>query len=370
MPRRVLVQWQGEHFDLVEVQSPDEQSLQEVMKEQVQLIPSDDLGLDGTLLVLGRETALASGRIDLLCLSQSGELVLIEFKTGPQNPDFRHALAQVIDYGSDLWRLSLDEFDHGVVRTYLTSGHHGIRTGGSTDLTTAIRTAWTLSEEDEAALRDRLTQVLKTGDFHYVIAAQRFTPTMERSLDYLNATMRYGRFYLVEIIRLEGADYIGHAAQVVASPASRAAGGSTGKANEINFLERIADDAYRDAMRDILARAATLGLVIAWGTKGASLRMKTPDREEPVSIAWTFLDRDQWYGARHLTLGVDPATLATTPSVRGPLEAFVGQVKAVPGAKPTPGKLNAATFEPSVVPAAKDALIGAMESLVQSVQGA
>lgn len=368
MPRRVLVQRGGEHFDLVEVRSPDEHSLQEVMKDRVQLIPSDDLGLDGTLRVLGRETALASGRIDLLCLSRSGELVLIEFKTGPQNPDFRHALAQVVDYGSDLWRLSPDEFDHGVVRTYLASGHHAGPTGG-TDLTTAVRAAWQLSHDDESALRDRLTQVLRTGDFHYVIAAQRFTPTMERSVDYLNATMRHGRFFLVEIIRLEGAEYVGHAAQVVASPAGRAANGTTGKANEVDFLERISDGAYRSAMRDIFARANTLGLLIAWGTRGASMRMRTPDRGEPVSIGWTFLDRDQWYGARHLTFGVDPATLDTVPSVRAPLEAFVARVKAVPGARLTPGKLDAATFEPSVVPTVKDALISAMETLVQSVAG-
>src|SRR5215207_7308425 len=93
------------------------------MKEQVQLIPSDDLGLDGDLLVLGRETALASGRIDLLCLARSGDLVLIEFKTGPQNPDFRHALAQLIDYGSDLWRLSPEDFDHGVAQRYFAGPH-------------------------------------------------------------------------------------------------------------------------------------------------------------------------------------------------------------------------------------------------------
>lgn len=209
MPRRVLVQGPTGHFDLVEVRSPDEHSLQEVMKEQVQLIPSDDLGLDGDLVVLGRETALASGRIDLLCLARSGDLVLIEFKTGPQNPDFRHALAQLIDYGSDLWRLSLEEFDHGVVQSYLTGPH---RQAGK-DLTTVIRTAWALSEEDETALRDRLAQVLATGDFHYVVAAQRFTPTMASSLEYLNATMRYGRFYLVEIVRLEGHDLVAHAAQ-------------------------------------------------------------------------------------------------------------------------------------------------------------
>ena len=40
----------------------------------------------------------------------------------------------------------------------------------------------------------RLAEVLETGDFHYVVSAQRFTTTMQTSLEYMNATMRFGRF--------------------------------------------------------------------------------------------------------------------------------------------------------------------------------
>src|SRR4051794_5466832 len=252
MPRRVLVQRSDERFDLVEVPSPDERALQEVMKAQPQLIPSDDLGLDGDLLVVGRETTLASGKIDLLCLSRTGDVVLIEFKTGPQNPDFRHALAQVIDYGSDLWRLSLEDFDRGVVQRYLHSGYCAPILEGATDLAEAIsRTSWALTEDEQVALYEGLARVLDTGDFIFVVAAQRFTKAMEASLEYLNATMRYGRFYLIEMVRLEGQDLIAHAAQVVSAPSKHAAvtkGASSGKANEADFLAAIGDDDYRDSM--------------------------------------------------------------------------------------------------------------------------
>ena len=87
MPRRVLINQGGKTFDLLEVPAPNEHHLQEIMKNEPQLIPSDDLGLNGDLLVVGRATALASGYIDLLCLSRSGDMVLIELKTGPHNPD-------------------------------------------------------------------------------------------------------------------------------------------------------------------------------------------------------------------------------------------------------------------------------------------
>ena len=51
MPRRVLVQRDGQSFDLVEVPAPNEHHLQEILKAQPQLIPADDLGFDGDLLV-------------------------------------------------------------------------------------------------------------------------------------------------------------------------------------------------------------------------------------------------------------------------------------------------------------------------------
>lgn len=252
MPRRVLVQRDNESVDLIEVPAPNEHHLQEVLKASPQLVPTEDLGLDGELLVVGRETTLASGYIDLLCLSRSGEVVLIEFKTGPQNPDFRHALAQVIDYGSDLWRMSVDEFDRGVVQRYLSGGRAESRFAGARDLRDAIaRLPWTLTDEELDATVSRLADVLTTGDFHYVVAAQRFTPSMATSLEYLNSTMRFGRFFLIEIIQLEGAGLTANSAQAVARPPKRSAGASAtsgDRANEAEFLAGIDDAAYRDAV--------------------------------------------------------------------------------------------------------------------------
>ncbi len=62
MPRRVLVQRTDDSFDLVEVPTPNEHALQEVMKANPQLISSDHLGLDGDLLIVGREQRLPRAR--------------------------------------------------------------------------------------------------------------------------------------------------------------------------------------------------------------------------------------------------------------------------------------------------------------------
>lgn len=363
----------AETFDLVEVPAPNEHHLQETMKSQPQLIPSDDLGLDGDLLVVGRETALASGYIDLLCLARSGDLVLIEFKTGPQNPDFRHALAQLIDYGSDLWRLSLEDFDRGVVQRYLSGLHCVPAFIGSSDLRDAIaRTAWDLNEEELEALLGRMADVLNTGDFHYVVSAQRFTPAMQTSLEYLNATMRYGRFFLVEIVQLEGGEMTAHAAQVVAAPPKRGSSSIRNdetQADEAAFLSAVLEDPYRHALRDVLAACTALGIEVKWRSKGASIRILSPDRKQPLSIGWLLPEGSHWYGARFLSFGVDHASLDETPSVRDAVLRFAKRVSEVKGSKPVPTKLDAYTFTPSTLPSVAQDLVSALESLVRDLAG-
>ncbi len=62
VPRRFLVERAGERFDLVESPAPSEHHLQEVMKMNPQLIPSDDLGLDRDLLGLGELSIVLGAR--------------------------------------------------------------------------------------------------------------------------------------------------------------------------------------------------------------------------------------------------------------------------------------------------------------------
>lgn len=371
MPRRFLVERAGEHFDLVESPAPSEHHLQEVMKMNPQLIPADDLGLDGDLLVIGRETSLASGSIDLLCLASSGDVVLVEFKTGPQNPDFRHALAQLIDYGSDLWQMTLDDFDRGVVQRFLRGGHTPENLTGCHDLRDAIgRAGWTIDAEATDALFERLADVLQSGDFHFVVAAQRFTETMRDSLEYLNSTMRVGKFFLVEIVQLSGAELTAHAAQVVASPPRRstATRASQGKTDEVAFLASLEGSDYRDAFRDFLAGCSALGLVLEWGSKGLSIRIQTPDRNLPLSIAWGLPDGVSWQGLKHLAVGVDRTSLAKTPSIAAAAGRYIMAIEAIPHGRTPNSPVSARYFDAAAAPAAVPAIIDAITSFVEEVQ--
>lgn len=367
VPRKILVVSQdSDPVDFIEVPASNEQELQNILLSHPQLIPARDLGLNGDLLAVGRETTLASGYIDLLCVSSSGEVIIVEFKTGPQNPDFRHALAQVIDYGSDLWQLAdWNEFDQGVVHRYLRGPRVDPVYKSCKDLQEAAVKVWSPNQACWESFVARLDQVLATGDFHFVVAAQRFTDAMKVSVNYLNETTRAGRYFLVELVRLDGPGQTAYAAQVLQKPVTRSAsgGGSVAKASEDAFLADIADPSYREAMSELFASVAALGLSMAWGSKGASIRLKSPDRDEPISVGWVFLEGDQWTWAKHVTLGVDPNTLQNHPTIAGAIIDFCESVKAVPGGKAAGGKSSATTFEPSAFVAVRAQLVELLAAL-------
>lgn len=66
MTRKILVTGGDRPVHFVEHPADSEYELQAVLLNHPELIPAEDLGLEDDLLVVGRETALASGSIDLL----------------------------------------------------------------------------------------------------------------------------------------------------------------------------------------------------------------------------------------------------------------------------------------------------------------
>lgn len=183
MARKMIVQREdGTWPVLTETLADNEAQLQEILKGNPDLLPIDEFAMTGPLLVVGRETALPSGYVDLLCVARCGEILIVEFKTGPQNADFRHALAQVLDYGSDLWRLTYEEFENAVAVRYFTGPHcQDERIQGQKTLDAAAHAVWLdRTDEEAASFREKLGAQLFSGAFHYLIVAQRFTSTWSR----------------------------------------------------------------------------------------------------------------------------------------------------------------------------------------------
>jgi hypothetical protein len=364
---------------LEQVPAMNESQLQEFMKGNPQLLPLDELGLSGPAVVVGRESVLDSGRIDLVLLGNGGELALLEFKTGPQNPDFRECLAQLLDYGSDLWGMTLDEFENRVAQPYFRSSHSPSGSVLPTaSLEDVLQAAWGTASDDAVDWRERLQAQLRDGSFHYVAVAQRFTPPVLKTLRYLNASMRASRFSAVELIRFEGAGHSAFEARFVAGAevASRGPQGTakTALAGVDDLLTTVTDDDYRHQLQDLFEALATIdGLTVFWGTTGCSLRVQLPGRS-PLSIGWVFPPGPpRWMGLEHVTLGwyEDANGLALSSAGQAALNRYRQAFSALPGGlQPKANAIRGVTIPPASlnpnIPAVEQAVRQVVAELIAS----
>jgi hypothetical protein len=374
----VVEQADGSTRVLEQVAAANEAELQERLKHHPGLLPLDDLGLVEPAVVVGREASLASGRADLVLLGNGGDLLLVEFKTGPQNPDFRECLAQLLDYGSDLWEMSLEEFETRVAQRYFTGPHCPPGTiAAGTSLDEVVTATWGAAPADAVGWRERLQAQLRDGSFHYVVVAQRFTPSMLHTLQYLNATMKAARFSAVELVRFSGIgapDVLAFEARLVeGTETSRTVSGTTKNAlaGVAAILESVTDDEYRHHLTDFFDALETMpGLAVFWGTTGCSLRVSVPGRS-PLSVGWVFPQGPpRWMGLTDVTLGwyEDANGLYITASGHDGLDLYLDRLTAVPGATaPKSGSIKGRTFAPETFVANADALQDAVRDVVAAL---
>jgi hypothetical protein len=360
---------------LEEVPADNESQLQEQLKAHPELMPLDELGLVGPAVVVGRESHLDSGRVDLVLLGNGGDLALVEFKTGPQNPDFRECLAQLLSYGSGLWGMTLEEFETRVAQPYFTGPScpvGSVKTGAS--LAEVVEARWGTVADDAVDWRDRLQAQLRDGGFHYIAVAQRFTPPVLRTLQYLNATMKTARFSAVELVRFAAEGYDAFEARFVvgAEPVSAVAGaGKSVLAGVDDLLAKVADDNYRHALRDLFDGLTTIdGLTVYWGTTGCSLRVPIPNRN-PLSIGWVFPPgAGRWMGLTDVTLGWDEgsAALAISDTGRAALDAYRHRLATLPGAvQAKPSLIHGFTFTPSAIIDNASVMVEAIRAVVSAL---
>jgi hypothetical protein len=108
-----------------------------------------------------------------------------------------------------------------------------------------------------------------------------------------------------------------------------------------------------------------------WGTSGVSFRMPTPDRSEPLSVAWIFQEAGPgWLGLRGLNLGFDAVTAKQTPSVSAALEQYVKAVASLTDAVPVkPSRLRAYQIPLSTVVDQQNRIAEILANLVQQGSG-
>jgi hypothetical protein len=348
-----------------------EEYLQEFLRDHPDLIPMDEYGMTGPALVVGRETRVPSGAVDLVLLSREGSLILVEFKIGPENPDFRAALSQLLDYGSDLWGKTYEEFEDMVARRFFNGPWCPATspTKGLTTIKAAAEVTWEgFSESASAAFHDKLSGDLRRGAFHYIVATQRFTETTINTVKYLNAEMPRASFYLAELIRFSGDDVSAIEIRTVFNPAIQTTGQPRARVDEAEFLNLFPDQ-YRQTLESFFNVCRGNNLGFFYGARGLSVRL--PAVGPNVSVAWVFPPGiSGWNGLTDVTLGyaTDQAARAA-PSIVDALANYLTDVSALPGARKVGASImKAYGFDEAGFLASYDAIVEAIGKLAQAVQ--
>jgi len=350
--KMVLVTADGSSPILTEDKAHNELQLQKQLVETPGLIPIEEFGWDGPLMVIGRETQLASGAVDLIGVARSGEILIAEFKTGPKNPDFRHALAQAIDYGADIWQMDLSTFEASVALSYFKSAHCPIDAPAkqATSLVAAADATWPdWSDEERTQFLARVTKALETGAFHFAVVAQRFTPPMIDSARYLNEIGGRASFYLVELIRFTDGSTDAFEARTVLkpSPSASSSKGAIEHHDRQSFLDVESDEDRRELLGGLFDYLDALGFSIFWGTTGVSIKLSAGEGGGNLSVGWIHpTGVTGWMGLTDLTLGVDVSSATKFPLLAEALQRYTTDAASIRGGEPAKAKsLDATIFD-------------------------
>lgn len=221
MPRYAL-HGSGETRSLVaEGRFGSELDLHDAIFEYPKLIPHDAFGL-GPLVVLAKEFACARGRIDLLLVDESGQLVICEVKKGSENSDVRKVVAQMLDYGASLWRTSMTDFDQKVASCEPNSGEVVIG-----KVTKALGTV-----TQPEAFRMRVEKCLEDGDFVFLYVVRDLDDDTARVIDFLTAHPRLRMFAMeVDYFNTDTASVMVPRASAVPAWATEPSSGESGYVN-------------------------------------------------------------------------------------------------------------------------------------------
>jgi hypothetical protein len=143
----------------------DEKWLQDVLFGNIELIQPTDSSYDRIKLIpLCRELNLNDGirnlYLDILAVTETGKLILIECKLWKNPQARREVLAQAFEYASLLQSLSYSDLS-SKLRKHIDSGNED-------PIVFALKRAG--ASVDESLLISRIDQGIKKGNFHIVIA--------------------------------------------------------------------------------------------------------------------------------------------------------------------------------------------------------
>jgi len=308
----------GGDFLLQESPFDSENDLYSAITQHPEVMPIDDLNL-GRLMVVCREARFESGSADLILVDEGGQLVIIEVKRGNENPDARRVIAQMLDYGAQLWRTSREDFETRTAIPWLQQNWQAPSLPRS--LIEAAVTRFELDEIEAEQFVSTLTANLSAGTFYYVVVARSLPPNLQKVLQYVGEVSNLPTAAVVVDYFRDPAGREIMAPRVAFCSTSVTTKTTPGKTNPQHFLEEVGPAS--DFWSEFFEFLQSLGGHFYWGSKGFSYRIELEGKL--YTVLWGY-PRTVWW-LKSKSLGDEIEVLFEAPATYPePLREAIRQV--------------------------------------------
>jgi hypothetical protein len=288
MKRKALLKTGEDFVVLEESRFEAETQLQEALKSNPEVIPVSDLDL-AEVVVVGRETTVLAGSIDLLLVDADGRVIIVETKLS-SNPELRRqVVAQVLDYGASLWRSAptLKQFEDLVLRYWQSDACQDQRVKEAATLRDGLdRIFGEIRGEDwdYDLFESALTDSVSNGQHVLLVVASGLTDKLSRDLlQYVNLCLNLPLYAVeIDVFETEGRQLI--VPRGVRYGARVASTSTSGRTTRTAFLAACTEMGAEFFTR-MLDEARVKGMIVYWGSLGFSVRMPL---EVPITVMFGF----------------------------------------------------------------------------------
>jgi len=178
----------------------NEAQLQNLLVDDVNVLPLEDIGYSTPFVTIGKEVSLQNGSLDLLAVSPEGHIALIETKLD-KNPEVkRTVVGQILGYAAYLWNQSYEDLERDCFKRFLSQ--QKIKFDGS--LPDYIKEKSGYEDFSETDFKDGINKRLQLGSFSLLIVVDKANQELKDIANYLNDRTGQGiDFYVAEM------EYIG-----------------------------------------------------------------------------------------------------------------------------------------------------------------
>lgn len=275
---------------LMEKRFGEEAELQKLLAEHPELLEGTQINPQNPRrwILITREQgiavtgdAAARWSLDVLVIDQDATPTLVEVKLGSNSDVRRKVVGQMLDYAAHAHNLNADDLR----QTFDAQPDARKRLGALLN-----------DKETPNEFWNQVADNLEDRNIRLLFVADAIPDELTHIVDFLNAQMDRIEVLAVEVKRFEGKMPQTFMPRVIgrpdALPERSPSGGSRQNLTLKAFMNRLEDDAVRDAATRLLNAASECGARLSWGASSVSIRARCStwkERNTPTSVCWLFL---------------------------------------------------------------------------------